>query len=240
MIRTVASTADRQRVDRHHLCGGTAVAIVQRMRWVPLVLVCLTASARADGFYYTEGGGPVNVGDELGAYYGRQMATKLEAGIGMRRADWALEVFTAGIMNPENLPQTTSGPEHATPTTTHPDLIEFGLGVKRMFPVARHFEVYLRGSASVGYGTGTLDSWSGRGLGFGGGAQLKGKGSIFGLLFPPLFWIVRSGPMMTGAVYLDNGYEFYRLHDHASPHTQTAIDAQLTQFTVGFALGSDF
>ena len=211
-------------------------------RLIPLLLVCFTASARADGFYWTEGGGPENVGDELGAYYHHKTATRLRAAIGMRRADWALELFFAGAMNPLNLPENNDGrPVPADAATRAPDLLEYGLDLKKLFPVSPHLAVYLRGSASLGMGTGTLDTYSGRGLGFGAGAQLEGRGSVFGLLFPPLFWIIRGGPMMTGAFYLENGYEFYRLHDDGpGPRAKTAIDAQLTHFTVGFALGSDF
>jgi hypothetical protein len=43
--------------------------------------------------------------------------------------------------------------------------------------------------------------------------------------------------MMTAALYLDDGYDFYRLH---STHSPVAVDAQLTHVTLGIALGSDF
>lgn len=70
------------------------------------------------------------------------------------------------------------------------------------------------------------------------GLQLKGKGSVLGLLAWPLFFLIRKGPMMTAAIYLDEGYDFYRLHSGNRIHD--AIDAQLTHFTLGFAVGSDF
>jgi hypothetical protein len=96
--------------------------------------------------------------------------------------------------------------------------------------------VYLRGSAMVGgLDRAGFDSFEGRGLGVGAGVQLKGKGSVLGLLFWPLFF-TNVGPKMTAALWLDSGYEFYRLHGDRP----TAIDAQLSTLTFGFALGSDF
>jgi hypothetical protein len=80
-----------------------------------------------------------------------------------------------------------------------------------------------------------LDAFEGRGLGVGAGIQLKGKGSVLGLLWWPLFF-TNVGPKMTAALWLDSGYEFYRLHGDRP----TAIDAQLSTLTFGFALGSDF
>jgi hypothetical protein len=101
--------------------------------------------------------------------------------------------------------------------------------------------VYVRGSAGYGWADGNLSGYSGRSLGFGAGVQVKGKGSVLGLLAWPLFFLVNKGPMMTAALYLDEGYDFYRLHDSTSAGgNRTAVDAQLTHVTFGIALGTDF
>ncbi len=90
--------------------------------------------------------------------------------------------------------------------------------------------------ATVGL-DGALADYAGRSLGFGAGIQLKGRGSVAGLLAWPLFFLINCGPMMTAALYVDDGYDFYRLH---SPHAALAVDAQLTHLTLGIALGTDF
>ena len=186
-----------------------------------LILVLSAASARADGLYYFEGVGGTKVHDELSAYM--TDAVNIRVGVGMRRHEWAYELFLAGHIN------------NSLDYETQSDLMSGGLNIKYIQPVASHLEVYLRGSAMLGGGTQALEGWSGRGLGAGAGIQLKGKGSVLGLLWWPLFF-THVGPRMTAALWLDTGYEFYRLHGDKP----TAIDAQLSTVTFGFALGSDF
>lgn len=67
------------------------------------------------------------------------------------------------------------------------------------------------------------------------GNSAKGKVRALGFMFWPLFFS-GIGPKVTAAVYVDNGYEFYRLHRSGD----RSIDAQLTNLTLGFAVGSDF
>jgi hypothetical protein len=43
------------------------------------------------------------------------------------------------------------------------------------------------------------------------------------------------GPRATVAAFLDQGYDFYRLHGPGR-----TIDAEVTRWTLGFAIGSDF
>ncbi len=196
------------------------------VRWmVLLVVLASAASARADGLYYFEGLGGTKVHDELSAYM--TDGVNIRAGLGLRRHEWAYELYFAGHMNTSLDYQNTS------------DLISGGLNIKYIQPVAPHLEVYLRGSAMLGGGTQALEGWNGRGLGAGAGIQLKGKGSVLGLLWWPLFF-THVGPRMTAALWLDTGYEFYRLQPKSELRSASAIDAQLSTVTLGFALGSDF
>jgi hypothetical protein len=201
---------------------------------VALVVLVSATSARADGLYYFEGVGGTKVHDELSAYM--TDAVNIRVGVGMRRREWAYELFLAGHINSALDYENTS------------DLMTGGLNIKYIQPVASHLEVYLRGSASLGAGSQALEGWSGRGLGAGAGIQLKGKGSVLGLLWWPLFF-TNVGPKMTAALWLDTGYEFYRLHgdrpsapknSEAGLRPASAVDAQLSTVTLGFALGSDF
>jgi hypothetical protein len=193
-------------------------------RWLVAVLVLASAAstASADGFYYSEGFGGTRVHDELSAF--TPDAFRIRVALGMRRHQWAYEAWFAGNV------------ANDTYDDQQPSLLTGGVDLKYIQPVSRHLEVYLRGSAMVGGLDGAdLNAFEGRGLGVGAGIQLKGKGSVLGLLWWPLFF-TNVGPKMTAALWLDSGYEFYRLHGDKP----TAIDAQLSTLTLGFALGSDF
>jgi hypothetical protein len=186
-----------------------------------LVVVALSvSSAWADGWYYSLGLGGTRVHDELSAY--TPDAFRLREALGMRRGQWAYEVWFAGNFSNDL-------------SASQPDLISGGVDLKYIQPLSRHLEVYLRGGAMVGSADNKLDGWEGRGLGVGAGIQLKGKGSVLGLLWWPLFFC-HVGPKMTAALWLDSGYEFYRLHGDKP----TAIDAQLSTLTAGVAVGTDF
>ena len=210
---------------------------------VSLLLVCLAGStASADGVYFTEGIGNTKISDELAAYMPTD-ALRIRIAVGVRHDRWAVEGFVAATINGEDRYGGGAGqPEPAHPYQPDgggyrraPDLTAFGLDVKYINPIARHLELYLRGSIGAAAGDGALQGYTGRGLGFGAGIQLKGKVPALGFLWWPLF-LTNLGPKVTGALWLDDGYDFYRLHG-PSP---TAIDAQLTHLTFGFAFGSDF
>ncbi len=198
------------------------------MRSLVIVAMMLGAirSAGADGFYFSEGVGATTVKDELASHEADPTLANIRIAIGMRRGPWALE-GVIGVQLP-TISYADSG--------TSPGLNTTSLDLKYIQPLVRHLELYVRGSVGYAWADGALASYAGRGLGVGAGVQFKGKGSVLGLLWAPLFFLVNKGPMMTGALYIDEGYDFYRLHDG----NRTAIDAQLTHVTFGFALGSDF
>jgi hypothetical protein len=201
----------------------------------PLLLVCALAGvSRADGWYYSEALGGTKVKDELSQYLPDAFRARLA--VGHRRGLWAVEGFLSGDFN------TTTDYTYSDgyrPGGQASSLTAWGVTVKRMFPLSQHVELYMHGDASYAYGDAALVNFGGRGLGFGAGVQLKGRGSVLGLLFWPLFF-TNIGPKMTAAIYLDEGYDFYRLHDGGDLHATPAIDAQLTHITAGFALGTDF
>jgi hypothetical protein len=195
---------------------------------IVVVLAAATTSAHADGFYYTEGFAGVKVRDELSAYY-PDGAMRIRLGIGMRRGNLAFEGYMGGLVNLNVGYEPDGGHETG-------ELMIYGLDVKYLQTMSPHVEVYLRGGLGGAEGSGGLTDYSGRSLGVGAGIQVKRKGSIFGLLFWPLFFLDLPGPKMTGALWLDAGYDFYRLHGPAP----TAIDASLHSLGGGLAIGSDF
>ena len=102
------------------------------------------------------------------------------------------------------------------PSMFHPPAVG---ALSRRFADRRAFAISLHGTGgSIGEALGPLTA-----------------AGLLGLLFWPLFF-TNVGPKMTAALWLDSGYEFYRLHGDRP----TAIDAQLSTMTFGFALGSDF
>lgn len=191
------------------------------MRWL-LVLCLATSVARADGYYFTEGAGGTAIKDDLGTYMSG--AANIRISVGHRTGHWAVEGFMEGHINSDVY-------------VVGPNLMTGGVDLKYIQPLSRNLEIYLRGSASYGALDTNLRDYSGRGLGFGAGIQFKGRGSVWGLLWWPLFWLVRSGPKMTGALWLDDGYEYYRFHGRTPGDV---INAQLSHITIGYAVGTDF
>jgi hypothetical protein len=187
--------------------------------------------ARADGLFYNEGIGVSRVKDQLGATFGDSPVMRAQLGAGYRGGMWALEATVSRVIN--------AGPQ----SEATPDLFTYGLRLKRSMTLAHNLELYVHGSATIGALAVGSDigrpDWSGRGLGFGAGIQWKGRGSVLGLLFIPLFWLVPNGPKMTGAMFIDDGYELYRLHEHGD-FTRPGVDAQITTLTFGLGVGTDF
>jgi hypothetical protein len=206
---------------------------------VPLLL---TRPAAADGLYFSEGFGGTKFENELGDYTGGAFRLRLALGYRARRV--AVEAFFGG-----DIDTGAYGQEQ--------DLVSYGLDAKYLFAISQHIEVYLRGSMSRAhieqYGAvdllpdnDTLSGYAGRGLGIGTGVQLKGRAPLLTMFFWPAAVVCAStgrcknlGPEATFAVYLDQGYDFYRLHGEGS-RAGRAVDAEATRWTFGFAVGGDF
>lgn len=191
-------------------------------------------AARADGFYYTESVGGTKIKDELGNHV--DSALRVRISLGTRQGSWALEAWLAGDISLE-----LADGDRYSYRNHDASLMQYGLDLKYLQPLSEHFEVYLRGSMSraVTDHMHGLDDYAGRGLGVGAGIQVKGKVRALGFLAWPLFF-TGWGPKVTAALFIDDGYDFYRLHKHGDLQNGAAIDAQLTHMTFGFAVGSDF
>ncbi|HEY5935518.1 MAG TPA: hypothetical protein VIU61_12800 [Kofleriaceae bacterium] len=192
------------------------------MRFLIVATLCASAAtASADGLYVTEAFGGTKIGDELGEH--TSGGFRLRLGIGAKVAEhWAVDGWIAGAIPVE--------------LYNAPTLTTYGLDLKYINSLSEHFDLHLRGTVSRGHLSGArLDDYSGRGLGAGAGISAKGKVRALGFLFWPLFF-TGIGPKVTAAVFVDSGYEFYRLHRSGN----RSIDAQVTNMTLGFAVGSDF
>ncbi|HUJ57092.1 MAG TPA: hypothetical protein VLX92_01305 [Kofleriaceae bacterium] len=200
------------------------------MRLVPLVIALVAtgpAAARADGYYFTESLGGTRVHDELSRF--TRSGASFRIALGMREGHWALEGWLGG------LDSYTTALDDASYWSG--SLLMYGADVKYLQPVSRHFQLYVRGRVSAAQTHLFDDDYAGRGLGIAAGIQLEGKGSVLGLLAWPLFFFFHKGPQMTGALWLEDGYDFYRLH---GPAGRPAVDAAMTTISGGFAVGTDF
>ena len=208
--------------------GALAHALphARRMRlfFVAALLAASATSAAADGFYFTEGFGGTRIGDELGEHAGGGMRLRISLGARLA-ARWAVEGWVAGMI-----------PASSYLDSSTPSLTTYGLDLKYINPITEHVDLYLRGTISRGQLSAPVwDGYAGRGLGAGAGISAKGKVRALGFLFWPLFF-TKVGPKVTAAVFLDSGYEFYRLHREGN----ASLDAQVSNLTLGFAVGSDF
>lgn len=199
-------------------------------RLVALTCLALAASstARADGIYVTEAIGGTDVKGELAQY--TDSAFRIRFAFGARAGNWAVEGWLAADLGVDT--RLDGGPVASS-------LGEYGLDLKRLFPVSKHVDLYLRGSASRAVSDYALDGYGGRGLGVGAGVQLKGKVPVLGFLAWPLFF-TNWGPKVTASLFVDNGYDFYRLHQNNDLGNPRAVDGGLTHLMVGWGVGSDF
>lgn len=199
-----------------------------------VVAVCAAAgTAAADGYYFTESIGGTDVRDELGETFGS--AARLRISLGMRRKNIAVEAWAGAYIGEDTRADNVEREVYTPP----PSLAVYGIDVKYLQPVSRHLEVYLRGGASFARLESGDADLGGRGLGVGAGVQLKGKVRALGFLAWPFFFL-KLGPKVTGALWLDTSYDFYRLHPGGRLSATPATDAKLTSLSLGFALGSDF
>jgi hypothetical protein len=220
-------------VTKNALCLAVAAAIA--------IPAATAGNAAADGFYFTESFGVSRASNEGAQYMSEGLAVRLAAGI--RRRQWAVELW-GGLANESSFayePAPQPGYDcidcggYGGYNSNSAGVAGVGIDVKYIVPLVPHLEGYVRGGLSHGYGSGALDGYDGRGLGGGVGLQLKGKVSALGLLWAPLFF-VPWGPKITGALYVDNGIDFFRLNRAGN----ATVDAQFNTVRFGLTLGSDF
>ncbi len=201
-----------------------------------VTLLCAASPSRADGLYFTEGFGGTKFENELSQWV--DGAFRIRVALGVRMERFSVEGFIGGDIADNGYYDAPQEPETFT----------YGLDLKYNMPISQRWEVYVRGSASrMSIDGSGLDGYSGRGLGVGTGLQVKGKAPLLGLLYPPLLITCvvsdlcrrgKLGPQGTIAAFVDQGYDFYRLHDGRG--TRGAVDVEATRWTIGFAIGSDF
>lgn len=202
---------------------------MRRAVTVLAVLAALGGTARADGWYFTEGFGQSRVEGDLGRRLDGIFTLRLALG---RRIDQlAVEGYVQMGAFAGRGP--LQGGDYSTATV--------GLDLKYLVPVTEHLEVYLRGGlnrmlleGAFGEPAG-VHGYAGRGLTYGAGAQLSGKVPVLGFLWFPLFF-TDLGPKVTGGLWLDTSRQMVRLHKRG----HRSLDGELATWTLGFSIGSDF
>lgn len=195
-----------------------------------LVTLCALATvARADGWYYEE---------SFGASSARGVpslatALRVRLGFGWRAGSVSLEPWAAADLTLHR-DDAVFGVLGGEPSAGAADLAQFGVDAKYTQPLVKQLAVYVRGGPRFGDGEGALAQYYGPGVGAGAGIQLSGRVRALGLLFAPLFFVQR-GPMITAAVFVDEGVDVYWL----SPERGT-LRVPVVSSNMGFAFGSEF
>lgn len=204
---------------------------------IATALMITAAPARADepvatGAYVAESFGVATSRGTLGRMLGSPLHVRF--GVGMRLGRLAIEPWFLSDLQTDRV-GAFKGLVGGDPAAGSADLTSMGIDLKYIVPIDRHLEVFVRGGPLTADANGAMAGYAGRGFGFGGGAQLTGKVRALGFLWSPLFFLKR-GPLVTGSLFLDAGYDFYFLRSGDAP----AINSRVGHVSLGFAVGSAF
>ncbi len=199
--------------------------------------------ARADGYFYEQSYGvssvrAVGAGSARASAMGVGTSMRVRLGVGVRVGDVALEPWMAADLTLDRVGDTYG--VGGDPAMGHADVTGVGFDARwdaRLGDagVGEHVAIYVRGGPRIAGGTGTLATYGGVGIGAATGIMIRGRVRALGFLWAPLFWL-RRGPKVVGALFLDEGVDWY----HLSSGSSAPIDLPIVSTNVGFAIGSDF
>jgi hypothetical protein len=197
-----------------------------------LAIAVGTRAHAGNGFYVAEsfgaGAGHGGLGDAVGG------ALHVRLGFGARYGNFAIEPWIAQDLQTDRNGG-FKGLIGGQPADGSADIEMKGIDARYIIPVDRHIDLYVRGGPLLADGNGALAGYHGAGVGGAAGAALTGRVRALGFLWTPLFFVDR-GPMVTGALYLDAGYDQMWLRMGGAPR----IDAGVAHVSIGFAIGSGF
>ncbi len=199
---------------------------------VVLAIVLANTTARADGFYFTESVGVSLPRGDLEPYVIQPMKVRLA--VGARWRFLAIEPWMSADMQFDR-DGAFKGLIGGEPPEGTSDLATYGVDAKVVGRIEKHLSVYVRGGPSIASANGALAGYTGYGVGASAGIAISGRVRALGFLWAPLFFVKR-GPFITGSLYLDQGFDFYRLKMAGAPD----IDGRVGHVSIGFSLGSDF
>lgn len=199
------------------------------MRLVVAAVLLAAATAHADGYYYEQSYGLSSVRGAMGA----GTALRVRLGVGVRVGNVALEPWMAADLTFDRVGATYG--LGGDPAMGRADLTGVGFDARWSAPIGHALAIYVRGGPRIGSGTGALARYAGLGIGAGTGIQISGKVRALGFLWAPLFFLPR-GPKVIGALFLDEGVDYY----HLDAGNSAPIDTPIVSTNIGFAIGSDF
>jgi len=196
------------------------------------MIVASSASHAGNGLYVAESFGAGAANGPLHSVVGGALHVRI--GLGMRFGHVAIEPWIASDLQTQR-DGGFKGLIGGDPASGSADLELKGLDVKYIVALDRHMDVFVRAGPLLADGNGALTGYHGAGVGVAGGAQLTGRVRALGFLWAPLFFLER-GPMVTGALFLDAGYDatFLRMTGGAPVH------AGIAHVSIGFAIGTGF
>lgn len=197
-----------------------------------------TTTARADGWYFSEGFGQTEIGDEMASKFSGSNFTARIA-LGRQVGPWAIDAYVQ-VMSMDGRGSYAGG-DYTAATV--------GVDARYFVKLAGPLQVYLRGGLnkmSLHEHSGYISNreaafdprggdYAGRGITYGAGIRLSGKVRALGLLYWPLFFLP-YGPKVNASLWLDTSNQFVRLHN---PHARS-LDGRLSTWTFGFSIGGGF
>jgi len=203
------------------------------LRAASALAVLASAAVHADtGVYIGESIGVGLSRDELAGVIGQPMHIRVMAGV--RLGNVAIEPWILGDLQ-QDRDGAWRGIVGGEPAMGSADLEHYGIDGKYILPLDARLSAYVRGGPSIVAANGALEGYRGYGFGVAGGLQLSGRVRALGFLWSPLFFL-NKGPKVTGALFLDQGWDFFRLRKPGAP----PIHSRIGHVSVGFAVGSAF
>jgi len=199
------------------------------MRLAFAAVLLAAATAHADGYFYEQSYGVSSVRNTSAA--GTSLRVRL--GFGVKVGEVALEPWMAADETFDRTGATYG--LGGDPAMGRADIAAVGFDAKWTAPLDDGLAIYVRGGPRIGSGTGALSAYAGPGIGAGTGIQITGKVRALGFLWAPLFWL-HKGPKVIGALFLDEGVDYY----HLDAGNRAPIDTPIVSTNVGFAIGSSF
>jgi len=197
-----------------------------------ILAMCATATAHADGYYFDESFGLSTTRGSARSALDSSLHLKL--GVGMRIGAVSIEPWVSSDLSWDR-DDATFGVFAGTPAPGHADLVAVGIDAKYTAPLSHHLGIYVRGGPRFASGSTALDGYYGSGIGVGTGIELVGQVNAFGYLWAPLF-LLKRGPKVHGALFLDQGLDLYRLQAAHAP----SLGAAIASTSIGFSIGTDF
>ena len=200
------------------------------------MLIAAATTARADGWYFSEGFGQTQISDEMASKFADSDFTARIA-LGRQVGPWAIEAYVQG-MSMDGRANFAGGDYSA---------VTVGVDARYFVKLAGPLQLYLRGGLNKMSLHGSHASnreaaidprggdYEGRGITYGAGIRLSGKVRALGLLYWPLFFLP-YGPKVNASLWLDTSNQFVRLHN---PNARS-LDGRLSTWTFGFSIGGGF